>query len=212
MSLLRRSLVLFPTTRSAAHSHRTATQQATLRALPLTRAMSAAASNNNTPFPAPVAPVDAVRPAGVGIHAIDMYFPKQYVDQTDLESFNGVSAGKYTIGLGQSKMAFCTDREDIYSVCLSGEEHTTHTHVEAHVVHCIVWCGVVWCVSGGETKRFEKAHGHTTRPPTHTHKEKHTPFVTRKRFVTIDTCVSFVVFLLVCCSLSVLSSQPFLVS
>ena len=35
----------------------------------------------------------------------------QCVDQTELEKFDGVSAGKYTIGLGQKKMAFCDDRE-----------------------------------------------------------------------------------------------------
>jgi len=58
---------------------------------------------------------------------MDMYFPRHYVAQPELEKANGVSAGKYTIGLGQSKMAFCTDREDIYSVCLSGT-NTQHTH------------------------------------------------------------------------------------
>ncbi|MES1915748.1 MAG: hypothetical protein MHM6MM_007652 [Cercozoa sp. M6MM] len=36
-----------------------------------------------------------------------------------MERHDGVSKGKYTIGLGQHKMAFVTDREDIYSVCLS---------------------------------------------------------------------------------------------
>ena len=35
----------------------------------------------------------------------------QCVDQTELEKFDGVSAGKYTIGLGQTKMSFCDDRE-----------------------------------------------------------------------------------------------------
>lgn len=35
----------------------------------------------------------------------------QYVEQAELEKFDGVSAGKYTIGLGQTKMAFCDDRE-----------------------------------------------------------------------------------------------------
>jgi hydroxymethylglutaryl-CoA synthase len=35
----------------------------------------------------------------------------QYVEQSELEKFDGVSAGKYTIGLGQTKMAFCDDRE-----------------------------------------------------------------------------------------------------
>jgi hypothetical protein len=36
---------------------------------------------------------------------------RQYVEQSELEKFDGVSAGKYTIGLGQTKMSFCDDRE-----------------------------------------------------------------------------------------------------
>lgn len=35
----------------------------------------------------------------------------QCVDQVELEKFDGVSQGKYTIGLGQTKMSFCDDRE-----------------------------------------------------------------------------------------------------
>jgi hypothetical protein len=35
----------------------------------------------------------------------------QCVDQSELEKFDGVSQGKYTIGLGQTKMSFCDDRE-----------------------------------------------------------------------------------------------------
>lgn len=35
----------------------------------------------------------------------------QAVEQSELEKFDGVSTGKYTIGLGQTKMAFCDDRE-----------------------------------------------------------------------------------------------------
>lgn len=58
-------------------------------------------------------------PKNVGIKAIEVYFPAQYVDQIDLEKFDGVSAGKYTIGLGQAKMGFCNDREDINSLCLT---------------------------------------------------------------------------------------------
>lgn len=41
-----------------------------------------------------------------------------------METFDGVSAGKYTIGLGQEKMAFIDDREDIQSICLTGKIHT----------------------------------------------------------------------------------------
>jgi len=59
------------------------------------------------------------RPQNIGIKAIEIYFPSQYVDQTELEKFDGVSAGKYTIGLGQTKMSFCDDREDIYSLALT---------------------------------------------------------------------------------------------
>jgi len=58
-------------------------------------------------------------PEGVGIQAIDIYFPQRYVDQTELETHDGVSSGKYTIGLGQTKMGFCSDREDVNSLCLT---------------------------------------------------------------------------------------------
>jgi len=58
-------------------------------------------------------------PADVGIVALDIYFPAQFVDQSELESHDGVSAGKYTIGLGQTRMGFCSDREDINSLCLT---------------------------------------------------------------------------------------------
>ncbi|KAL2214611.1 hydroxymethylglutaryl CoA synthase [Sarocladium strictum] len=61
----------------------------------------------------------AARPQNIGIKAIEVYFPSQYVEQSELEKFDGVSTGKYTIGLGQTKMAFCDDREDIYSLALT---------------------------------------------------------------------------------------------
>jgi hydroxymethylglutaryl-CoA synthase len=59
------------------------------------------------------------RPADVGIIGIDSYFPNTYVDQTELEQFDGVGAGKYTIGLGQQRMAVISDREDINSICMT---------------------------------------------------------------------------------------------
>jgi len=58
-------------------------------------------------------------PSEVGIVAMDIYFPHQYVDQAELEEFDGVSSGKYTVGLGQTKMGFCSDREDVNSLCLT---------------------------------------------------------------------------------------------
>lgn len=76
----------------------------------------------------------ANRPQNIGIKAIEIYFPSQVcsgsqlatasatsklalteslqcVEQAELEKFDGVSQGKYTIGLGQTKMSFCDDRE-----------------------------------------------------------------------------------------------------
>ncbi|KAJ5540096.1 hypothetical protein N7513_008428 [Penicillium frequentans] len=61
----------------------------------------------------------SARPQNIGIKAIEVYFPSQCVDQSELEKYDGVSEGKYTIGLGQKKMSFCDDREDIYSMSLT---------------------------------------------------------------------------------------------
>ncbi|GAB6031624.1 Hydroxymethylglutaryl-CoA synthase, cytoplasmic [Chamberlinius hualienensis] len=58
-------------------------------------------------------------PRDVGILAIEIYFPSFYVDQSELEAYDEVGAGKYTVGLGQTRMGFCTDREDINSLCLT---------------------------------------------------------------------------------------------
>ena len=64
----------------------------------------------------------------VGILAMEIYFPNQFVDQTDLEEFDGASKGKYTIGLGQLKMGFCDDREDIHSICLTVVQKMMEKH------------------------------------------------------------------------------------
>jgi len=58
-------------------------------------------------------------PEDVGILAMEVYFPKTCVNQTELEKFDSVGAGKYTIGLGQTCMGFCGDQEDINSLCLT---------------------------------------------------------------------------------------------
>ncbi|XP_059615668.1 hydroxymethylglutaryl-CoA synthase 1 [Phlebotomus argentipes] len=67
-------------------------------------------------------------PQNVGILGIELFFPSLYVDQTELEAFDGVSAGKYTIGLGQKRMGFCTDREDINSLCLTVVSNLLERH------------------------------------------------------------------------------------
>lgn len=55
----------------------------------------------------------------VGILAMETYVPSRFVSMTALEKADGIAAGKYTIGLGQSRMAFVDDREDINSICLT---------------------------------------------------------------------------------------------
>ncbi|XP_010533729.1 PREDICTED: hydroxymethylglutaryl-CoA synthase-like [Tarenaya hassleriana] len=55
----------------------------------------------------------------VGILAVDIYFPPTCVQQEALEAFDGASKGKYTIGLGQDCMAFCTELEDVISMSLT---------------------------------------------------------------------------------------------
>ncbi|KAL6300882.1 hydroxymethylglutaryl-CoA synthase [Sparassis latifolia] len=59
------------------------------------------------------------RPRDVGILAMEMYFPRRCISEEELEEFDGVSKGKYTIGLGQKYMACCDDREDINSFALT---------------------------------------------------------------------------------------------
>lgn len=59
------------------------------------------------------------RAKDVGICGIQVYFPRTVVSQKELEIYDGVRAGKYTIGLGQTNMAFVGDREDINSICLT---------------------------------------------------------------------------------------------
>lgn len=60
----------------------------------------------------------STRPENVGILALEMYFPTRFVEQTDLEAADGCK-GKYTVGLGQERLAFVDDREDIGSVFLT---------------------------------------------------------------------------------------------
>ena len=56
----------------------------------------------------------------VGICAVQYYTPAQYVSQNDLEGYNGVKAGRYTVGLGQEGMGLIRgDLEDVNSMSLT---------------------------------------------------------------------------------------------
>ncbi|KAL3117194.1 hypothetical protein niasHT_007597 [Heterodera trifolii] len=55
----------------------------------------------------------------VGIIGIELYFPKSYVNQEDLEKFDNVTANKYVLGLGQQEMCFCHENEDVCSLSLT---------------------------------------------------------------------------------------------
>jgi 3-hydroxy-3-methylglutaryl-CoA-synthase len=57
-------------------------------------------------------------PAHVGICALEVYFPSLYVSQAELEVHDDC-VGRYTEGLGQARMACCTDREDSVSMALT---------------------------------------------------------------------------------------------
>ena len=70
-------------------------------------------------MPGPFSVNPQQRPKNVGIHAMEVYFPKTAVRQVDLEKHAGVSKGKFTIGLGQQSMAFCNKAEDINSIMLT---------------------------------------------------------------------------------------------
>lgn len=50
---------------------------------------------------------------------MEIYFPATYVDQRDLEAYDKVGEGKYTIGLGQLAMSFVQDNEDVNSISLT---------------------------------------------------------------------------------------------
>jgi hydroxymethylglutaryl-CoA synthase len=56
----------------------------------------------------------------VGILAIEIYTPKTYITQPNLEKHNNVSSGKYTIGLGQDAIGIINgDAEDVNSISLT---------------------------------------------------------------------------------------------
>lgn len=50
------------------------------------------------------------------------------MDQAELEEANGVSKGKYTIGLGQEQMAFTGDSEDVNSIALTAVQMLLETY------------------------------------------------------------------------------------
>lgn len=55
----------------------------------------------------------------VGILAMEIYFPPTCIQQEVLEAHDGASKGKYTIGLGQDCMAFCSEVEDVISMSMT---------------------------------------------------------------------------------------------
>lgn len=54
----------------------------------------------------------------VGIHAMELYFPRYMVRQADMERFHGAE-GKYTAGLLQEAITFCGDDEDAVSMAMT---------------------------------------------------------------------------------------------
>merc|ERR1719223_2024483 len=50
---------------------------------------------------------------------MEVYSPSSYITQASLEEYSSVSAGRYTLGLGQEGMALCGDAEDVNSLALA---------------------------------------------------------------------------------------------
>lgn len=55
----------------------------------------------------------------VGIISMEHVSPRNCVRQSELETFMNVSRGKYTIGLGQLQMRFCSEMEDVNSMAMT---------------------------------------------------------------------------------------------
>ncbi|KAI6190065.1 hypothetical protein M3Y97_00076400 [Aphelenchoides bicaudatus] len=58
-------------------------------------------------------------PKCVGIKAIELYFPKCYIDQREFAKFNNQDEKKYLNALGLKEMAFCDDNEDVCTLALT---------------------------------------------------------------------------------------------
>jgi NADP-dependent 3-hydroxy-3-methylglutaryl-CoA reductase len=55
----------------------------------------------------------------IGIEYIDLYTNLNYIDLHDLAVYLGVDPNKYKYGIGQDKMSYCGDNEDIISMYLT---------------------------------------------------------------------------------------------
>ena len=55
----------------------------------------------------------------IGILSMEQFSPRNCINQSELESYMGVSKGKFTIGLGQERMRFCSQVEDVNSMAMT---------------------------------------------------------------------------------------------
>ena len=83
---------------------------------------AAATTNNAAPSPA------VGNGKNIGILAMEVYTPRTYISQSAFEEHTGVSAGRYTLGLGQEGMAVTGDAEDVNSMALT----VTHSLLEKY--------------------------------------------------------------------------------
>jgi len=66
----------------------------------------------------PVKAPKKARTPDVGIHAMELYIPRFFLEQASLEKEHGC-VGKYTQGLGQEQIGFCWGDEDVVSYALT---------------------------------------------------------------------------------------------
>ena len=55
----------------------------------------------------------------IGIVSLEHSSPRNCITQASLESFMNVSKGRYTVGLGQKQMRFCSELEDVNSMAMT---------------------------------------------------------------------------------------------
>jgi len=64
----------------------------------------------------------------IGIDKLGVYVPKTYVDLKDLALARGVDPDKYTIGIGQKKMALPSVSEDVITMALEAADSILNDH------------------------------------------------------------------------------------
>jgi hypothetical protein len=95
-------------------------------------------------------------PLNIGILGLEVYTPRTFIQQKELETHMQVPAGKFTIGLGQEGLAVTGDVEDINSICLT----VVHQLLEKYV--CCIYMCVLLCLLLSKNTHLSFLSSHST--------------------------------------------------